>query len=389
MRRDKIYEDLIFSDGFSADDWNVLIKQELGKYLTSDTMLKKNKDLLKIEIINYIKLHEKPEYLSLFEWMFDFYKECFSTNKERTIRIFAESFYDISKTDSKWMTNVLIQTDTTTLSERDRITCYFDVIDDTLEGVFKPRFMLLDKLVKLKLNQTVVDNSCYDFGNLIRNFPSQFKNDVNLLLKDPIFLVSTNQWRNIASHKSYTINTDNILVKYGKGNSQSLTISNEDFYRIVYWTQDIYKSVRLAQTLICLNYMEEIAAELGEEVTVDVRFESSLLHIVHNLQIVGFEFDSTEELSEVFCLNVKGKINHDVVSSLAHASQCLDQLSSAIFDDEYVRGDFKRTQICIVDENQNMLGTATIPIEIAMKKLKDEISLDEYLDKMVFEIKAM
>ncbi len=388
MRRDKIYEDLKFSNEYSVDDWKALIKLNLGKYFTSGTALEKNKDLLKTEIIYYIRLSEKPEYLRLFEWTFDFYKECFNTNKELTVKIFAESLNDISRTDSKWMTNVLTQPDITTLSERDKITCYFKVIDETLEGVFKPRFMLLDKLAKLKLNQTVVDNSDYDFGNLIRNFPSQFKNDVNLLLKDPIYFVSTNQWRNIAAHKSYIINKDNIVVKYGRGNTRSLTISIEAFYKIIYWTQDIYRTVRLAQVLTYLNYMEEIVAELGERVNVDIRFESSLLHIVHNLQIVGFEFDSTEEQSEVFCLNVKGKINHDVKSSLIHASQCLDQLSSAIFDDEFVRDNFQSTQICIVDENQNKLGSATVPIEIAMKKVKGEINLDEYLDKMVFEIKA-
>ena len=388
MRRDKIYEDLKFSNEYSVDDWKALIKLNLGKYFTSGTALEKNKDLLKTEIIYYIRLSEKPEYLRLFEWTFDFYKECFNTNKELTVKIFAESLNDISRTDSKWMTNVLTQPDITTLSERDKITCYFKVIDETLEGVFKPRFMLLDKLAKLKLNQTVVDNSDYDFGNLIRNFPSQFKKDVNLLLKDPIYFVSTNQWRNIAAHKSYIINKDNIVVKYGRGNTRSLTISIEAFYKIIYWTQDIYRTVRLAQVLTYLNYMEEIVAELGERVNVDIRFESSLLHIVHNLQIVGFEFDSTEEQSEVFCLNVKGKINHDVKSSLIHASQCLDQLSSAIFDDEFVRDNFQSTQICIVDENQNKLGSATVPIEIAMKKVKGEINLDEYLDKMVFEIKA-
>lgn len=388
MRRDKIYEDLKFSNEYSVDDWKALIKLNLGKYFTSGTALEKNKDLLKTEIIYYIRLSEKPEYLRLFEWTFDFYKECFNTNKELTVKIFAESLNDISRTDSKWMTNVLTQPDITTLSERDKITCHFKVIDETLEGVFKPRFMLLDKLAKLKLNQTVVDNSDYDFGNLIRNFPCQFKNDVNLLLKDPIYFVSTNQWRNIAAHKSYIINKDNIVVKYGRGNTRSLTISIEAFYKIIYWTQDIYRTVRLAQVLTYLNYMEEIVAELGERVNVDIRFESSLLHIVHNLQIVGFEFDSTEEQSEVFCLNVKGKINHDVKSSLIHASQCLGQLSSAIFDDEFVRDNFQSTQICIVDENQNKLGSATVPIEIAMKKVKGEINLDEYLDKMVFEIKA-
>lgn len=388
MRRDKIYEDLKFSKEFSADDWKALINLKLGKYFISDSILEKNKDLLKTEIINYIRLSEKPEYLRLFEWTFDFYKECFNTNKELAIKIFAESLNDISRTDSKWMTNVLTQPDIATLSERDKITSYFKIIDETLEGVFKPRFKLLDKLVKLKLNQTVVDNSDYDFGNLIRNFPSQFKNDVNLFLEDPIYSVSTNQWRNIAAHKSYIISKDNITVKYGRTNIRTLPISIEAFYRIVYWTQDIYRTIRLAQILTYLNYMEEIVAELGEGVNFDIRFETSLLHIIHNLQIVGFEFDSTEEQSEVFCLNVRGKIGHDVESSLIHASQCLDQLSSAIYDDEFVRDNFKSTQICIVDENQNKLGSATITIEIAMKKVKDEINLNEYLDKMIFEIKA-
>lgn len=387
MRRDKIYEDLGFSKDFSVEDWNALIKLKLGKYFISDTIFKKNKDLLKTEIVNYIILSEKPEYFRLFEWTFDFYRECFNTNKEQTIEIFAESFNDISNTDTKWMTNVLTQPDISTFPERDKISCYFKIIDETLEGVFKPRFKLLDKFAKFKLNQTVVDNSNYDFGSLVRDFPSQFKNDVNLFLEDPIYSVSTNQWRNIAAHKSYIISKENIVIKYGRTNIQTLTISIEAFYKIVYWTQDIYRTIRLAQVLTYLNYIEEIVAELGGAENIDIRFESSLLHIIHNLQIVGFEFDSTEEQSDVFCLNVRRKINHDVKSSLIHASQCLDQLSSAIYGDKFVRDNFQSTQICIVDENENKLGSATITIEMAMKKVRGEISLNEYLDKMIFEIK--
>jgi hypothetical protein len=90
LRRDKIYEDLKFSNEYSVDDWKALIKLNLGKYFTSGTALEKNKDLLKTEIIHYIRLSEKPEYLRLFEWIFDFYKECFNTNKELTVKIFAE-----------------------------------------------------------------------------------------------------------------------------------------------------------------------------------------------------------------------------------------------------------------------------------------------------------
>lgn len=387
MKRDKIYEDLEFSTDFSVDDWNALIKLKLGKYFPDDTIFEKNKDLLRTEIINYIRFSEKPEYFKLFEWTFNLIEECLNINKEQTIKILADSFYEVSNTDMKWMSNVLIQPDTSTFSERDKICYCFKLIDETLESVFKPRFKLLDKLANFKLNQTIIDNSKYDFGRLIKDFPIQLKSDTGLFLEDPIYSIPTNQWRNIAAHKSYIINKENIEVEYGKINIQKLTISIPEFYRIFYWTQDIYGVIRLAQVLTDLNYTEEIVTELGATESIDIRFESSLLNIIHNMQIVGFEFDSTEEVSDTFCLNVRGKINHDIKSSLIHASQCLDQLSCAIHDDKFVRDNFKNTRISIVDENRNKLGSATMAIQTAIMKVKNEINLDEYLDNMKFEIK--
>ena len=120
---------------------------------------------------------------------------------------------------------------------------------------------------------------------------------------------------------------------------------------------------------------------------MNIRFESSLLHIIHNMQIVGFEFVSNEEQNEIFCLNIKGKMNHDLKSSLIHASQYLDKLSCAIYDDKFLRDNFKKTSICIIGDNGKPLVSATIPIEIALKKVKGELTLDEYLGEMDFDLK--
>ena len=387
MKRDKIYEDLHFSSDFSVEDWNALLKLKLGKYFSHEAVFEKNKELLRTEIINYIKFCTKPEYFKLFEWTFDLYKECINVDKQRIIKVLADSFDDISNTDMKWIINVLTQPDHKNFSERDKINYYFKVIDETLEGVFKPRFKLLDKLVNFKLNRSVSENSAADFGKLIRDFPAQVKSDTTLFLEDPIFSISTNQWRNIAAHKSFIINKDEIVVEYGRSNIQTLTISYENFYKILHWTQDIYRVIRLGQVLTDLNYIEEIVAELGGTENMNIRFESSLLHIIHNMQIVGFEFVSNEDQSETFCLNVKGKIDHDVKSSLIHASQCLDQLSCAIYNDKFVRDNFHKTKISIVDDNRNTLASATISIELALMKAKGEMTLDEYLSKMEFDIK--
>lgn len=387
MKRDKIYEDLHFSSDFSVEDWNALLKLKLGKYFSDESILEKNKEILRTEIINYIRFCTKPEYFKLFEWTFDLYKDCISSDKQRIIKVLADSFNDISNTDMKWMTNVLTQPDEKEFSERDKISYYFRVIDETLEGAFKPRFKLLDKLVNYKLHGIIPDNSGADFGKVIRDFPNQVKSETILFLEDPFFSISTNQWRNIAAHKSFTINKDDIVVEYGRNTIQTLTLTYEDFYKIVHWTQDIYRVIRFGQVLTDLNYIEEIVAELGGTGNINIRFESSLLHIIHNMQIVGFEFVSNEEQDEIFCLNVKGKVGHDVKSSLIHASQCLDQLSCAIYDDKFVRDNFKKTKVSIVDDNKNTLASATISIEVAVNRAKGEMTLDEYLSKMDFDIK--
>ncbi|WP_174761914.1 hypothetical protein [Adhaeribacter aerolatus] len=286
----------------------------------------------------------------------------------------------------KWMTNVLTQPDEKEFSERDKISYYFKVIDETLEGAFKPRLKLLDKLVNYKLHGNIPDNSGADFGKVIRDFPNQVKSETILFLEDPFFSISTNQWRNIAAHKSFTINKDDIVVEYGRNTIQTLTLTYDDFYKIVHWTQDVYRVIRFGQVLTDLNYIEEIVVELGGTENMNIRFESSLLHIIHNMQIVGFEFVSNEEQDEIFCLNVKGKVGHDVKSSLIHASQCLDQLSCAIYDDKFVKDNFKKAKVSIVDNYRNTLASATISIEVAVNKAKGKMTLDEYLRKMDFDI---
>lgn len=386
MRPDKIYKDLDFSTEFSVEDWNALIKLKLGKYFTEDSVFEDNKEVLRTEIINYIKFCTKSEYFKLFEWTLDLYKECINSDRQRTIKMLSDSFHDISNTDMKWMTNVLTQPDSSNFSERDKISCYFKVIDETLEGAFKPRFRLLHKLINFQLNQTVIDNSNFDFGKLIQDFPALLKSDVSLFLEDPICSISTNQWRNIAAHKSFTINKDNIVIEYGRGTIQTRTISYADFYKIVYWTQDIYRVIRLGQVITDLNYIKEIIAELGGTENIKVRFESSLLHLIHNVQIVGFKFVSTEELNGVFCLNLKIKLNHDLKSSLIHASQFLDRLSCAIYDDEFVRDKFQQTKVCLVNDEMKILASASVSIEIALNRAEGKIRLDEYLRNVDFKL---
>ena len=63
-----------------------------GKYFISDTNFERNKEVLRTELINYIRISEKPVYFKLFEWTYNLYADCIKINKEKTIKIFSDSF---------------------------------------------------------------------------------------------------------------------------------------------------------------------------------------------------------------------------------------------------------------------------------------------------------
>jgi len=124
----------------------------------------------------------------------------------------------------------------------------------------------------------------------------------------------------------------------------------------------------------------------GEKSSFDsIRFESSLLRIIHNLNIVGFEFVSTENKEKVLTIKLKKKLNSDLTKSIIHASQSLDQLSCAVYDDNFVRNDFDKVQVVVVDEEKLEFASAAIEIPIALQKVFNKISEKEFIEKIVFD----
>ena len=61
MKSDELYKHLEFTNEFSVDDWNDLISIKIRPYFRNDNIFNSNKEVLRTEIINYIKFSEKPE----------------------------------------------------------------------------------------------------------------------------------------------------------------------------------------------------------------------------------------------------------------------------------------------------------------------------------------
>jgi hypothetical protein len=386
MKSDELYEHLKFTNDFSVDDWNDLISIKFRPYFRNDKIFTSNKEVLRTEIINYVKFSENPVLLNLFDWTFLIFKECFERDEQLAIKQLSDSFYEVSNTDLKWMTNAIIQPNHTDFSERDKISYYFKVIDEILEGVFKPRFRLFDNFINYYTKGTYYDNSKLDFGQIIQNFPDSESVSAALYLKDPYFSITTNQWRNISAHKTFNINKDSIKIEYGKKNIKKLNISFEQLKLILAWTQDIYGVIRLSEVFINLNFTKEVVENLGGTGKIKLRFESVLMHLINNIQIVGFQFVSTIEQENTFILRLKKKINSDLKDSVIHSSQFLEHLASAIYDDEFTRDKFTNVQVQVMDDNNEKFASTTVKISSAMSKLEKKINLDEYLQCIDYEI---
>ncbi|HUX59885.1 MAG TPA: hypothetical protein VMV32_01125 [Ignavibacteriaceae bacterium] len=385
MKSDELYKHLEFTNEFSVDDWNDLISIKFRPYFRSNKIFNSNKEVLRTEIINYIKFSEKPDLLTLFDWTFLIFKECFERDENLAIKQLSDSFYEISDTDLRWMTNAIIQPNPTDFSERDKISYYFKVIDEILEGVFKPRFRLFDKFINYYTKGTYYDNSKIDFGQIIQNFPDLESVPATLYLKDPYFSITTNQWRNISAHKTFAINKDSISIEYGKKNIKTLSISFEQLKLILDWTQDIYQVIRFAEVFINLNFTKEVVVALGGTGKMKLRFESVLMHLINNIQIVGFQFVSTIEKDTTFILQLKKKINFDLKDSIIHASQFLEHLSRAVNNDEYTRDKFTHVQVEVIDYENEKSASATVKISFAMSKVQKELKLDEYIQNIEFK----
>src|SRR5690606_33596051 len=143
---DKVLKSIKYSSDVSIEEWNTLIGV-FKPYFISEEIFLSNKEVLRTEMINYLKFCKDDSLMDLFNWVFNQFKNCISLDYSLTIEQISNSFYEVSNTDYNWMTNVIIRPNPTELSESDKMYLYFKAVDDIIEGCFKPRFKELFNFV--------------------------------------------------------------------------------------------------------------------------------------------------------------------------------------------------------------------------------------------------
>jgi hypothetical protein len=287
--------------------------------------------------------------------------------------------------EERWLTLVLTHRPVgRAFSLRDRAASLFAVLDEMLEGCYKPHLRILHGFAtKLQTGTFPIHVLSRDLGQLTDHIVQAFSKKARVLIEDPEHAMPVNQWRNVAAHKTYVVKTRSTLeLRYGRPKQTVRRISMASLRRTVHWAHQIIATARLASTIIYLEYMKELkGAGLTQP---SLRLESRLVGLCHNLSLVGFQAVNYEGEKDGFVLTLRDVHNREPVDALIHASQALDQLSVGVEYDPVLRPKYKRVSVRLVSKANKTLGQATLQVADGIAYLKKELSQHDLVARTEF-----
>lgn len=376
-----IFNQLDYNNDCSVDDWNSLTREIFFKYFSSENNYLRNKELLRTELMNYVMLYPNEDYIKMLNAIHEVFESIIFLEKEKSLKVLFDNLKKISDTNDRYISYCISQPDINNYTKKDLAIYYFRAIDEIVEGCFKPRFKLFYQFYK---NKSFENLDIKSLGDLVTD--KEFIN-FDLLIKDPIFGIHIHQWRNISAHKDFRISKDSIEVKYGYKRDKSQILSHEQLKQITFWTRDVYGALRLAEVLIYLNNMKEIKSFAEDKNTdFNLRSETYLLHLIHNLRIVGFKYESFIENDTTFELNLFIKNNNDVKESIIHATQVFSRIACALDDDEFQKDKFTDIQINILNEEKEIVASAIIDIKSCLDFSSHKLNQEQLINQIHFNI---
>jgi hypothetical protein len=270
------------------------------------------------------------------------------------------------------------------MDKRDATSYKFDLLENILEGMYKIRFKLLYTITYLIENNKIIDSKIIGFGEMINLFPARFINQAKLYLKDPLFAININQWRNIAAHKSYEVKIDKINLEYA--NKSKISITHEEFEIIGDWIIGVYNALRLAEIITYFNYIPELNKMFTIKNNRPMRFDALIFEMIFNMTVIGFKFKSTSETDNTFSIIFEKNEEKDLLKSIIHVSQCLDRIAFYLSLDDFYKDNYKFVSAKIEEENE-IKAVAKVNIKTALQKVRREITRDEYMNAIEFIFK--
>ena len=144
------------------------------------------------------------------------------------------------------------------------------------------------------------------------------------------------------------------------------------------WAVKALNTLRLATVIVYMEFMADLLAE-GLPADPTIRLESWLIHLFHNLSLVGFFCVSYRMIQTTFTIDLVDLQRRPVRDAIIHASQVLDQLSAAVRSDPAVRPSPERVSVRLVGEEARVHAEASVDVSNAIARSEGRLTMKKYV----------
>jgi hypothetical protein len=371
----------------SIEEWNALVRSKFGRFVRRKSILTRDREILRTELMNLQKIEGNQECVKLLHDLVGLYREGLTTDRHGALQQMIVLFPGTGAADENWLSLFMRAEWPPTASLQDVVQAQFDWLDVVLEGCHKHHFCMFYVFAIHRHNGTFpADITAHDYGALVAGLPQASSARFRFLCEDPEHHIPVNQWRNIAAHKTFAIRSSRTLdVAYGRPpNQTTVRITIASLRRILAWAIKALNTLRLATVILYLEYMKELQSAGLSEPTL--RLDSLLTHLCHNLRLVGFfcvSYRMTRRDFVIDLLDVRGRPTRDAI---IHASQVLDQMSIAVRSDPAVRPSPDRVEVRLVREDGRVNVQASVNISDAIAYSDGKLTMKQYVACVDFQI---
>ena len=385
MTLNKLLKDYSFPQEYTINDWNDLTYKEFGRFISNREVIDKYLPLLRTELVNLAQCEATTKGKQLLENIFNMLVSIIEKHFDSIIPNIKKSIIVLGETDKSWMTLSMIQPDLSDLNKQDKLIAKMNIYESMIETCYKYRLAFIFSVLKYD-DDCIWDNiDNVDYKALMPKIAKYYtRSIISGISKYSSKEIPINQIRNIIAHKSYKIVKEEIEVTYGTSTKKTCNFSLEEFDAILTTINMNYKCMRLAEELIGFRYSKNLF-----NVTIDpssIRFESKIVHTIHNLAIKGFKFDQYKSEGSVFILKLKkDSAKEQLLADTIHSSEQLLNIAVNIYEDEQMK-DINKIVIEIYNLNGTYMASSSVDLSDAMKFAKANCSLDDYIEKIQFDL---
>ena len=271
--------------------------------------------------------------LKRYPWAFSGYRKCLDIYNSAHVIAGSESLKscaswetDIQKGLSQYWSAFQLQSSLYALELEEFALESFRAIGMLIEANIKPH--LNDLLNQLRIIKPRPDPSAklskMSLGDVVEELINS--GDLSELLASPPWHIRLNQWRNIAQHHSFYIESDTVICWYGiEPRVSKICLKKNELKQAIDSICNVFGALKLARTIFFVDNLEKMKPFISES-EPNLRAEQVILNFVSAVATQGFKVIDISLTDETASAILQDVTDQDPGRRRFHASQLVYQL---------------------------------------------------------------